>query len=386
MGADLDKDASLAKPLGGKASGRGMKTVLMLNQFGQVGGGERLLGDVADHLRLRWNVAAMLPSGPFYDRLKSAGVRTTPLRLPSLRAGKKGIGDFIRYGLAIPALARQVRKQMDSASPDLVYVNAPRLLWPALLANRGRNLPIVCAVHLIFGGREQRLLDRWLRHPHVARVTFCSAAAAAAFPDLPRSEVLYNWVSHEFLSPAVPMPVSGPIGVLGRLSRNKGQRLLIEAACPILTDDWSLEIAGGTDFENSAELELLQSMTSDRIKLVEKVDALSFYDSLRVAVVPTTGSEAFGLTAIEAMARERPVIVTRVGGLPEIVEDGVSGLICEPNVGSLREALARLLSDPELRVELGQQGRARVQSAFHPGVQLPKVEAILTESASNRRN
>jgi glycosyltransferase involved in cell wall biosynthesis len=76
--------------------------------------------------------------------------------------------------------------------------------------------------------------------------------------------------------------------------------------------------------------------------------------------------EGFGLAAGEGMALERPVIVSRVGGLKELVEDGVSGLHVPPGDPlALAEAIARIMREPELRVRLGRAGRERVLTKFN---------------------
>lgn len=355
----------------------------MLNQFGEMGGGERLLFDVATYLQPRWTVSAMLPTGSFTDRLASSGVSVTPLSIPALQSGRKSLVDVLKFGLALLGLASKIKGQVKRADVDIIYVNAPRLLLPALMASRRTGRPVVAAMHLIFSGREQQLLDRWLRDPQIAATTFCSQAAMAAFSDLPRAQVLYNWVNRDFLAPTVSAPSETVVGVLGRLSANKGQGLLIQA----LDGALPLKVAGDTDFENPDEAPRLRELAKRLpVDFVGKVDAKAFFDSVQIAVVPTMGTEAFGLTAVEAMARSRPVVVTDVGGLPEIVEHERSGLIAQPTREGLREAVLRLAGDADLRLQLAEAGRQRVEQNFHPDVQLPKLEKLLTESASSRRS
>jgi spore coat protein SA len=85
-----------------------------------------------------------------------------------------------------------------------------------------------------------------------------------------------------------------------------------------------------------------------------------------VAVVPSDANEAFGLVNVEAMACGLPVVATRSGGMPEIVEDGVTGFLADPKrvQASLAEKLGLLLRDEELRNRLGANSRARVEERF----------------------
>jgi glycosyltransferase involved in cell wall biosynthesis len=91
-------------------------------------------------------------------------------------------------------------------------------------------------------------------------------------------------------------------------------------------------------------------------------------------VVPSVWSEPFGLVAIEAMVSCAPLVASRIGGLVDIVEEGVSGLLVPPGDGhALRERMAYLLANPELRVEMGRAAGIRVRR-FIASTVLPQVE------------
>lgn len=84
-----------------------------------------------------------------------------------------------------------------------------------------------------------------------------------------------------------------------------------------------------------------------------------------VLMVPTVAQEALGRTAVEAMAAGKPVIASRLGGLPYTVIDGETGLLCAPgNVADLARKIEMLLNDPELRQRLGMAGRKRFEEHF----------------------
>jgi glycosyltransferase involved in cell wall biosynthesis len=84
-----------------------------------------------------------------------------------------------------------------------------------------------------------------------------------------------------------------------------------------------------------------------------------------IAVVPSLWEEAFGLAVAEGMAAGVPVVASRIGGIPEQVEDGQSGLLVPPgDADALAGALLRLLSDPEERTRLAAQGRERARNHF----------------------
>lgn len=93
-----------------------------------------------------------------------------------------------------------------------------------------------------------------------------------------------------------------------------------------------------------------------------------------------SAQESFGLAALEAMACEVPVVASRVGGLPEVVEDGVCGFLCEPeDVEGMARAAANLLSDPVLHKRFAQSGLDRVRRQFCSGRVVPQYEAYYEE-------
>jgi glycosyltransferase involved in cell wall biosynthesis len=94
-------------------------------------------------------------------------------------------------------------------------------------------------------------------------------------------------------------------------------------------------------------------------------DAVELLEGVDVCVVPSVWQEAFGLAALEPMARGVAVVASRVGGIPEVVVDGETGLLVAPgDDAALEEALRALLADPERRRRLGANGRRRAERHF----------------------
>jgi glycosyltransferase involved in cell wall biosynthesis len=94
------------------------------------------------------------------------------------------------------------------------------------------------------------------------------------------------------------------------------------------------------------------------------------------AVAPSVWPEPFGIVVLEAMAAGRPVIASRIGGLPDVVVDAETGFLVPPGDPiALQEALERLLADQDLREQLGQAGLRRVEQ-FRAGVVIPRIEQI----------
>ena len=111
-------------------------------------------------------------------------------------------------------------------------------------------------------------------------------------------------------------------------------------------------------------------------------DVRSFMGACDALAFPTQPelSEGFGLAALEAMAAARPVIASRVGSLPEVVSDEITGLLVEPqDVAELAAALVRLAENPTLRQELGEQGLIRAREAFSLEEMVERTLAVYNE-------
>jgi glycosyltransferase involved in cell wall biosynthesis len=103
-----------------------------------------------------------------------------------------------------------------------------------------------------------------------------------------------------------------------------------------------------------------------------------------IAVVPSIWEEPFGLAALEASASGKPVIASRIGGLPDVVVNEETGLLCPPgDPGALQRSLERLLAEPELRRRMGEAGRRRSE-LFMPDVVVPQIEGAYRSVLAGR--
>jgi len=103
----------------------------------------------------------------------------------------------------------------------------------------------------------------------------------------------------------------------------------------------------------------------ERVHFLGKQDRVNELLPLADLLIMPSELESFGLVALEAMACRVPSIATQVGGIPELIEDGVNGLLVTPSdVVGLEDALERLIRDPALRQRLAEAGRTRVMQAY----------------------
>ncbi len=366
-----------------------MAQILFTDQYSALGGAQRILVDlVGGFVRAGHSAKVLLPGrGPVSELIEAQGGDAEEFFLPGLTSGSKGASEKLRYLLAMRRAVNSIRGL--GMGCDLLYSNGPRSTLPTVLAARALGRPAVCAVHLIHSGIERRLLDWCFRRPHVKLVSFCSGFAQEPFPNLLNARIIPNWVAPQFLETASRREQSRAelrlgnediaVGVLGRVSKGKGQRLFIEAAMPLLDSHENLRlfIAGGADFEDPQEEMDIKALAGDRVAFLPNADALPFLDALDVSVVPSIRAESFGLVAVESMARSVPVVATRRGGLTETILDGQTGYLVEPNESEMREAIAKLFKQD--RESMGRTGRKRVEGQYSPSKLIPQAVHAVKE-------
>jgi len=162
------------------------------------------------------------------------------------------------------------------------------------------------------------------------------------------------------------------IGTVRNLTPKYGLEYLIKAASKLLDKGHKLKL---TIIGDGPSRDLLESIASrlgigDRAEFVgfianEKV--VEYLNNFDIFVMPSIGEgETFGVAAVEAMATGLPVVASRIGGLPEVIDDGKTGILVEPgNVEELTKALEFYILSRESRIEHGRNGRAKVESHYN---------------------
>ena len=158
------------------------------------------------------------------------------------------------------------------------------------------------------------------------------------------------------------------IGTLSRLHEVKGLDILLKAAKILYKKNKQFEIdigGGGKGKETLAKL--ARELDIEKIcNFVDEIpDKTQYLDNLSIFAAPSR-KEAFGINICEAMERSLPVVATKVGGIPEVIENNVTGILCESdNPESLAQSLEILINDYEKRKSFGENGRKRVEKLFN---------------------
>ncbi|MEG4056116.1 MULTISPECIES: exopolysaccharide biosynthesis GT4 family glycosyltransferase EpsE [unclassified Microcoleus] len=161
----------------------------------------------------------------------------------------------------------------------------------------------------------------------------------------------------------------------GRLNIAKGQKYLIESIKLLRQQgfDVRLQIAGedaksGNGYRKELEKFIQEQSMSDYVELLGSVSEernRQGYQEADIFVLPSL-KEGISVAVMEAMAMQTPVVVTQVGGMAELIDNGVDGMLVPPeNPEKMAEAIAKLLKDKELTLSLIQKSRQKIAAKFH---------------------
>jgi glycosyltransferase involved in cell wall biosynthesis len=330
--------------------------LLFLDQFSDLGGGQRMLLDVLAAVRSRgWSgVVAMPGEGSMFEQVRGLGFETARLDCATTR-----------IAMVAPALAGVIRDLSESCG--MVYINGPRLLPAVALARVAQ--PVLFHAHIEVSPYPARLVaGAALATLNARAIAVCEMVAAAWRPFIKRLSVVYNGVA----GPSqLAVSRSGPtrIGCIGRISPEKGQLEFLAAARRISAAVPGAEfvIAGAPLFQDRAasnyEREVRASAAGLPVTFTGWVDDVyGVMRSLDLLLVPSVWRESNPRVILEAFAAGLPVIAFRAGGIPEIIEHGRNGFLCD-TVEEMAALAVELLRSGQAE-EISRRARASWRERF----------------------
>ena len=309
------------------------------------------------------------------------------------------------------AFARCLAMAADPSDADLVHCHTWYTHLGGLLVQHANSVPLVITVHSLEPLRpwkREQLAGGYDLSSWVERTALESADAVIAVSNGTRDDVLrhfavkpervhiiHNGIDAEFFAPDPATDALERHGIdpnlpyvlfVGRITRQKGIVHLVRAISQLDPEIGVVLAAGQPDTpELAAEVEAgVAAAQRERPNVVWIPDMLSreeirqLYSHAAIFVCPSV-YEPFGITNLEAMACERPVVATAVGGIPEVVVDGETGLLvpvafnpdepmspADPDqlASDLAAAINALMADPARRAEMGAAGRRRAVEKF----------------------
>lgn len=346
--------------------------ILYLHETSRVAGAERSLLNLARNLdRRRYAPGFILPEpGPLTELLAAESVPVEHRPLPPLRTP-------LAFARAVVAIAWRLR----SGQFALVHGNSPRTnLYAGLAGLIARRPAVFHARNLLTDERFDP--DRAIAP--LARAVLCnSSAIRARFAGLRHSAVVMNGIDLVEFDPSrldagsIRTGLGFPhdrlvIGMTSRFGPDKGHAEFLEAAARLsaVHPDAMFLVVGDAVFPEDRDREthlrrLAAETLGDRVRFTGfRTDVDRMLAAMDIFVLPAH-QEPCGRVLFEAQAMGIPIVATDSGGTPEIVEDGVTGLLVPPrDPAALAAALERLANDPVLRRRMGAAGRARAKALF----------------------
>jgi glycosyltransferase involved in cell wall biosynthesis len=344
------------------------------------------------------------PAHPFPDHPN--------VRVIAMKSAAGPLSPLLTQQTARPFLKPAVTRQLAAGGYDVVHFHNMSLIGSAALRIGGgvklyttHEHWLICPMHVLWkfdrepcdrpqclactlrGRRPPQLwrytgrLRRDLAHVHrlLSPSRFTRQRHIDAGVDRPISVLPYFVPEPAAPSPARPHPRPYFLYV-GRLVRLKGVDTLIRAfrrhadADLIIVGDGEERVALARQAEGMANVTFAGALSQEALA--------TLYAHAIALVMPSTGYEVFGIVLIEAFAQKTPVIVRRLGGMPEAVEDSGGGLTFSTEE-ELLAAMRRLQESPPLRAELGEKGRLGYLSHWS---EVPHVDRYLSIVDEERRH
>jgi glycosyltransferase involved in cell wall biosynthesis len=276
---------------------------------------------------------------------------------------------------ALAAYTTRLSRVLRAERIHVLHANEARAALLAGWAARGLGVPMVWH-HLTDEGEALPRRPFAVAYRLAERVIACADSTGQALlkaigePTPGKLHVVHDGVH---ANPVVTGPADPPrVGVLASLSHRKGHHVLIRALADVVAavPEAELVVAGALSETEPGYLDGLRG-TAERLGVASNVRFLGYvdqparvYPDLRVFCLPSL-EDALPLAILEAMAAGLPVVSTTVGGIPEMVEDGHSGLLVPPgDAPALARALITVLQDPARGRRMGAAGAERVHRQF----------------------
>lgn len=368
-----------------------MKNVLIVNQSAELYGADKAILELINNFPENYTPIVVLhEDGPLKRLLEKKGIQVI---LSSVIKVKRGIlkpSFFMKLPFEIIKSFLTIKKQLKGKKIHLIHSNATSVFIGAFYSFFFR-IPHLWHVHeIIEKPKRVALIYPKIIHFFSDKVIFNSFATSNHFTSIypkikVKSTVIYNGQERNIekideveiakIKSSISTEINDKIliGLIGRISKIKGQDLMLDAFTILQkkhTDIHLVFIGSAVKGKEEYLEDILKKIEKNSLR--SKVSFIDFqeniwpyYDTIDITVVPSTEKESFGLVATEAMLSKKPVIAANHGGLVEIVKQNETGLLFEANNAiDLAEKISFLLQNPELIKIYGEKGFKRVNDNF----------------------
>ncbi|MFA6918583.1 MAG: glycosyltransferase family 4 protein [Patescibacteria group bacterium] len=313
--------------------------------------------------------------------------------------------------------SRKIKKLIDQEKPDIVHIhNIYHQISPSILhVIKRAGIPIVMTAHdyklirpdyiLRADGKKVKPKDSTLVQILLSAEFYFHRIINVYSKNIklfltPSKFLKDKLIKKDYLSvEAVPLfidladypefetdRISPYIIFFGRLHESKGADVLINALAKVRNKDIKLKLAGAGPEEDGLKALADELKISDRVEFTghkSKKELIELIGKSMFAVVPSRFHETFGLSVLESFACGKPVIATRAGAVPELINENNGILFEVDNVKELSLAIDKILDDPILLEKMSQEGKKTAQE-FSPEKHYQKINEIYNEAVRNK--
>lgn len=369
-----------------------MKNILFVHQSAELYGSDKMaLFLVTAMSKRNHTVFVVLPSkGPLFDKLEKENITIIIAPIIKIARNMFTLKNIFSIPFQIFNSFKIIKKQLGDTKIDIVHSNTLAVLIGAFYAK-------------CFGIKHLWHVHEIIEHPKFISDLFPKLVAFFSDVVVFNSKATQDFMIHKYpkLQPKARVVLNGfdsnhiesskdtinefrkrvfnansdevVIALVGRISRWKGHQLALDAFSKLVRNypQCKLVFVGDTppnqeNFLIMVEQKIAEYQLKDKVALIPFHNEINtIWESIDIAIVPSTEPEPFGLVAIEAMQASKPVIAANHGGLVEIVIPEVTGILFEPNnQEALAHALEELIGDSEKRNWLGKNGSQRAKEYF----------------------
>jgi glycosyltransferase involved in cell wall biosynthesis len=356
-----------------------------------VGGAEEMALNLSRHLPERFEpmVCCINQAGPIGEEIRATG---TPVAVLGLNPGVRRPFDL-----------GSIRRYLRETQPHIVHTFLLTASLYGRLAAILERVPVVIGTEVnIYQHKRwhhavaERLLMRGTSRVIVSAESVKDFYVRQVHADPAKVDVIYNAVDWSQLETTMNRedvraslglaPDAKVAGVIARLTEQKGHRFLFDALQRIPLDDVHLIVVGDGDLRDVLRQAATKRGLAGRVHFVgARRDLGNLLAAMDVFVLPSLW-EGLPLSLVLAMGAAVPVVSTAVAGIPEVVQDGQTGLLVPPGeVQALGDALERLFGDAEMRARIGRCARAAVLPKFGVDGYVSAVTALYDRFAAHPR-
>lgn len=354
-----------------------METVLFTHSVGVIGGAERVTLATIEGIKGKYNSALLSPDGQLQIEAKKAGANCFSMAI---------VQPEKRHPIRTYLQTRAFIKLLKKIKPIAVHTGDILVLRAMQNACRSLSIPIVCHVHFPY----EAPFMQWVFNSSspVESFIYCSqelkdniGPALGELVPSANHHVIHNGIDVDRFTPdSTDSSQVFRVGIIANLQERKGHEDFLEMAQKVSEDapNTHFDIIGG-DILQAPREPLLRGM-AEKLGIAQSVsfhgqvnNVLSLLQALDI-VVCASHEEAFPITILEAMACQKAIVSTNVNGIPEAIEDGISGLLVPPHRADLlAEKVLLLIHNQEMKATLAASSRQRVVEHFSKGIYAQKI-------------